>query len=225
MAVERPVKLKRSMIVPLVADHWAVQVGDTWYEVAGKSEDDMHINKSYGDKAESGSRAFGSEIVGVTTKTDEEIKKWIDMWVLQHVTCVLIRRNCQKFAFELIWWLTDGVFKVRTSEMNQTTSIADIMSCFSDNPGSLSVSHEGNVIKSQKVAGPGLGAFADAKLYENSVDFGKVAGFHFGLNVSTGIGVRNGNAEVHLLGFGGKVGKDGVEINTPILGVRACSIM
>ncbi len=54
---------------------------------------------------------------------------------------------------------------------------------------------------------------------------GNVVGAHFEPNVNTGVGARNGNLEAHLLGFGGKVGADGVEINTPIGGVNACALM
>ena len=41
---------------------------------------------------------------------------------------------------------------------------------------------------------------------------------HADINLNTGLGVRNGNVELHLLGFGGKVGTDGIEINTPWYG-------
>ena len=36
--------------------------------------------------------------------------------------------------------------------------------------------------------------------------------------MNTGAGVRGGNLDVHLLGFGGKVGADGLTIDTPIGG-------
>ena len=54
---------------------------------------------------------------------------------------------------------------------------------------------------------------------------GNIAGIHLEPNVNTGIGARNGNVEAHLLGFGAKVGADGLEINTPIGGVNACDLM
>ena len=43
--------------------------------------------------------------------------------------------------------------------------------------------------------------------------------------MNTGIGARNGNVEAHVLGFGAKVGADGVEINTPLGGANACNVM
>ena len=36
--------------------------------------------------------------------------------------------------------------------------------------------------------------------------------------MNTGVGARNGNVELHLFGFGMKVGVDGLEINTPWIG-------
>ena len=44
-------------------------------------------------------------------------------------------------------------------------------------------------------------------------------GVHADLNVNTGAGVRGGN-----LGFGGKVGADGVTIDTPVGGAK-CVVM
>ena len=41
---------------------------------------------------------------------------------------------------------------------------------------------------------------------------------HADINLNTGLGVRNGNVELHILGFGGKFGTDGIEINTPWYG-------
>ena len=77
--------------------------------------------------------------------------------------------------------------------------------------------------QAQAVAGPGLGAFADASLVRLEASAGPL-GVHLDPNVNTGIGARNGNVEAHLLGFGGKVGADGVEINTPLGGAN-CTLM
>ena len=79
--------------------------------------------------------------------------------------------------------------------------------------------------QAQAVAGPGFGAFGDASVGRLEVSAGNVIGVHAEPNLNTGIGARNGNVEAHLLGFGAKVGADGVEVNTPLGGVNACSIM
>ena len=41
---------------------------------------------------------------------------------------------------------------------------------------------------------------------------------HTDINLNTGVGARNGNIELHILGFGFKIGADGLEINTPWVG-------
>ena len=45
-----------------------------------------------------------------------------------------------------------------------------------------------------------------------------------GLNADTGIGFRGGNFDAHLLGFGVKVGADGLAVDTPVVGAN-CSVM
>ena len=80
-------------------------------------------------------------------------------------------------------------------------------------------------INAQGVCGPGLGLFLDTNVAEIKLSFGNIIGGHVGLNANTGVGARNGNLEAHFLGFGGKIGADGVEINTPLGGAHACSIM
>ena len=67
--------------------------------------------------------------------------------------------------------------------------------------------------------------FVDATVADAQASVGNWIGGHVGLNANTGVGARNGNLEAHVLGFGGKIGADGVEINTPIGGVNACSVM
>ena len=50
--------------------------------------------------------------------------------------------------------------------------------------------------------------------------FGNIVGLHVDYNLNTGIGTRNGNIEAHLLGLGARAGADGLDVNTPIGGVR-----
>ena len=68
-----------------------------------------------------------------------------------------------------------------------------------------------------------MGAWANASLVRSELSAGPV-GVHADLNVNTGAGVRGGNLDVHLLGFGGKVGADGVTIDTPVGGAK-CVVM
>ena len=66
----------------------------------------------------------------------------------------------------------------------------------------------------------GIFAVANASLVRAEANFGNAVDVHEDLIVNTGAGVRNGNVEAHLLGFRGKVGTDGLEVNTPVGGVR-----
>jgi hypothetical protein len=74
------------------------------------------------------------------------------------------------------------------------------------------------------VAGAGFGAWAGASLGRAEVNLGPVVGIHVEPNLNTGVGVRDGNLDVHVLGFGARVGADGLEINTPLGGVNACIV-
>ena len=75
--------------------------------------------------------------------------------------------------------------------------------------------------QAQCVAGPGLGVFLNLSCsrVEFSFGFPCIGGdLHADININTGVGARNGNIEAHVLGFGGKVGTDGIELNTPWFG-------
>ena len=74
-------------------------------------------------------------------------------------------------------------------------------------------------VEAEAIAGPGLYAGVNASLVRVEANFGNVVGVKVDVNAKTGAGVRNGNVEAHFLGFGGKVGTDGVEMNTPLGGV------
>ena len=84
--------------------HWAVQVGNTWYEIDGVFGDGKRnrIHTTYGEVARSGAGRFGGEIVGETTKSDEEIENFYREWVSNNPTYGAFSENCQKFAIDLI---------------------------------------------------------------------------------------------------------------------------
>ena len=241
----RQVKLGRiAMIGSPVAYHWAVQVGDTWYEIDGGKSSPNSVTKHKGSSAASGAGSLGGELVGETDATNDEIEKWIDRWLNRNPDYETLTANCQKFAYEFMEWLTDGNF-ICSHRFNaaDTTSNNDV------NIRSFRRAEDGNAVarisdaearasyaygsisartlhaQAQAVAGPGLGAWADASAFKVEASLGNVVGAHLEPNVNTGVGVRNGNVDVHLLGFGGKIGADGIELNTPLGGVNACSVM
>ena len=47
---------------------------------------------------------------------------------------------------------------------------------------------------------------------------------HVGPNLNTGMGVRDRNLDLHLLGSGLRVGADGLALDTPMGGAK-CSVM
>ena len=79
-------------------------------------------------------------------------------------------------------------------------------------------------VEAEAIAGNGFGAWANASLFRGGQIGAGPVGITPDLNVNTGIGVRGGNLDVHLLGFGTKVGADGVTIDTPLGGAK-CAIM
>ena len=248
---KRTVKLGRKLLAPPspVAHHWAIQVDDTWFEIGpkqAKGHTPNVIERNKGDVAESGAGKFGGEIVGTTTKTDSEIDDWCERWVRINPDYDFIQDNCQKFAYEFMIWLTDNNYKCdhRVDAGNIDTENREFwaadgfaaakggnaIASYGLGQGHASVGPVNTKVKvgqfsAQAVAGPGFGAFADATVAEVGISAGNIVGAHVGLNANTGAGVRNGNVEAHLLGFGGKIGADGIEINTPVGGVNACSVM
>jgi len=256
LKMERTVKLGRKLItpnIPGVAQHWAVKVGDRWYEIHGKSDSHTYniVDRGYGYAADSGAGSLGGELVGKTNKSDAQIDAWIENWEKTNCHYSLMATNCQKFAFEFIAWQTEGVYTIphRVDAAMMASNGRKMMMMNGRTLGGFAASEDGNHIarfgsgdsmaslgplqyknrsmefKAQAVAGnPGLGAFVDASLQKAEVSAGNLVGVHVDLNINTGIGLRNGNFEAHLLGFGGKIGADGLEINTPIGGAN-CSIM
>ena len=67
------------------------------------------------------------------------------------------------------------------------------------------------------------GAWANASVARAEASVGPV-GAHVDLNANTGAGFRGGNLDVHVLGFGGKVGADGLTVDTPVGGAK-CIVM
>ena len=88
--------------------HWAVQVGNTWYEIDGvfgeKNGDGKRnrIATTHGKVAKSGAGSFGGEFVGKTTKSDEQIKNFNRRWVSNNPTYHVFSENCQQFAIDFI---------------------------------------------------------------------------------------------------------------------------
>ena len=251
---ERYVKYGRKKILDscLIANHWAVAVGKdeswTWYEIelpengqGSKGSKRTKIVKNTGTTATSGAGYFGGEIVGKTRKTDAQIDGFIAEYGEENPNYDLMTTNCQQFAVQLIRWLTDDNYRLthvpeaaeNARSVGNTIAVAHNGQAFAaahvaqidGTVGPLSGEISFLSAEAEAIAGPGFGAWANAEVVKVEADLGPVVGAHVGLNANTGAGVRGGNLDVHLLGFGGKIGADGVAVDTPIAGVRACSIM
>ena len=252
---KRYVKLGRKILWNYggVAHHWAVAVGKdeswTWYEIelpengqGNQRGKRTKIVKNNGRTANSCAGYFGSEIVGKTRKTDTQIEDVIAEYESENPNYHLLTTNCQQFAVQFIRWLTDDVYRLKhlPDAAENTRSVGG---------NTISVAHNGQVyiaahctkfdgtvgplsgeltflsVEAEAITGPGLGAWADLEILKMEADLGPLVGGWLGLNVNTGVGVRGGNLDVHLLGFGGKIGADGLAIDTPVGGVRVCSVM
>ena len=247
-AIMRAVKLgRKAMLGTPVAYHWAVKVGNTWYEIdVEKSNGKIknYIKNQDGFAAASSAGALGGELVGETDATDSQISLWIGEWLSRNPDYNILSDNCQTFAYEFMDWLTNGNFSVshrfnaarenmplkkgfkRFAREEDGNAIARYTTSeVRKSAGVFSVSTRSIHAQAQAVAGPGLGAWADASAFKVEAAYGNVVGVHIEPNVNTGAGIRNGNLDVHLLGFGGKIGADGIEVDTPLGGVSACSMM
>ena len=181
---------------------------------------------------------MGGSTVGKTTKSDEEIDDFISSWLSQNPKYGLNAANCQTFATEFIAWLTDDNYNisaafdtgnVETKSNSLTHAVAHdgtAYACASLGEGRGAIGPYSVVARLPTAhAGvsdgtEGLYAVAEASAIRYEANYGNVVGAHVDVNVNTGLGFRNGNAEAHLQGFGGRVGTDGVEVNTPLGGIR-----
>jgi hypothetical protein len=101
----RTIKLGRKM-ADGSGHPWDVKIGPLWYGIVWKgckSPSGMEIQQSYGSAND------GGEIVGETSKSDGEIYRFIEDWVARNSYNTVSQAIHQKFAYELVVFLTDGV--------------------------------------------------------------------------------------------------------------------
>jgi len=240
------VYIGRKQLAMMGVHHWAVKVGSVWYEIkgAGKKANNSpnEIVVSYG-----GCSAGGAQVqscVGKTYKDHEDITNFNDRWMKKHPKYNFMWGNCQIYARELVIWCC-GVnvawppnFNIESSaptgRVGQNTHFIKDSGSIKASVGHLTL--DGNIgpvrglVAGPKAAfeayndGNNLGVFADVEAYRAEADIG-IASAAYAPNVSTGVGVRNGNVEASFLGFGMGVGEDGFKVKTPLVEVKACSVM
>lgn len=242
---KRTVQLGSKILVATFANHWAVKIGDTWYEVdgAGKNANNSKNNistKVGGSTSKNGAKLLEGGIVGTSDKTDKEIQKFIETWISNNPTYDVWTANCQKFVTDITVWATNGACKLPPMEAGdgahgygpsafagakngEATAHAGTGHAEAQG-GVFRVSADGPAAGASAMAGEtGFGAFGEASLGKVEVSAGPVRA-HLEPNINTGVGMRNGNVEATFLGTGFKVGKNGVGVRTP-LGGADCSIM
>lgn len=240
----KSVVLGKKVLVPYAAEHWAVKVDDTWYEVPGVSKSETGPNKiqvSYGRVAKSGAVPFGGGLVGSTDKSQSEIDKFITNWEKQNPFYDFMTTNCQKFAKEFVDFLCDGCAQLPMmnagirghgvgprawSTSANGTAVANASVGRSETQhGVARAAAEGPAVGAKALCGDeGFGAFAKASVGRAEAGIGNPVGVHVDLNINTGVGVHDGNFEASVLGFGTKIGQGGFEVNTPIGGAK-CIVM
>lgn len=236
----------RKILFAYNATHWAVKVGNTWYEVPGASKGDKNkkneIMRGYGQAAPSGALPLGGGLVGSTTKSQAEIDEFIQKWEHDNPYYDLYSTNCQKFAKDFVDFLCGSYAKFPVAMeagmrkhvhgpmgfavAANGTAVAEATTGRAE--GQYGIAHataEGCNAGAMALCGEeGFGAFSKASVGRAEAGIGAV-GVHLDLNVNTGVGFRNGNVEASVLGFGFKAGGGhGIELDTPIGGAK-CNIM
>ena len=108
---KRSVLFGRKTIGLPLAYHWALKVGDTWYEIPGTSFSEKgkenKVQAWPGKTSKSGAECCRKS--GSTRKTDSEIAEFNKKYEKDHPTYNLVTDNCQTYVTELFAFLmTDG---------------------------------------------------------------------------------------------------------------------
>jgi len=120
--------------------HWAIKVGDTWYEInpnvkdtfksimGRRDSEDKHIPntivESQGEAAASSTEP--ERTVGHTEKSAEEISEFNESWYEEHSTYHLWSTNCQRYSYDLVVWLC-GEEIADTLPMQEADQIKEAM--------------------------------------------------------------------------------------------------
>lgn len=224
------------------ATHWAVQVSDKWYEVRGASKQDSDKPMSIESSRHPARSKVGADVsrfgrVGVTRMSDADIQRWIDEWTSSNPTYYWGSDNCQRFARELIDFLTNGAHRPLPmmdagSGGNRAVGPsawagAERGSAYAGATVANMQGHRGllngaldapNAAAAALCNREGFGAFGEAELARVEGGFGpiRVAGH---VNVNTCVGFRNQGLEVAVGGFGLKAGANGLCVSCPVLSI------
>ena len=178
-----------------VARHWAIKVGNSWYEldgdgVANKGEGTNTINggirnafghlidpcgkPTFGEYSRSGAGSF-LRLVTTTFKLEKEIHEFNQGWLQNNPDYHMLASNCQKYATEVAKFLSeDGCFRLLIPEGGTIAYAAG--------PGAYTIGTDGTHVA---VASTGKASAGD-------VIFVEVEG------PNAGVAAGNGNNEAYV---------------------------
>lgn len=226
--------------------HVAVKIGETWHEVVGDDEKPYRSNTgSYSEGCREEMRCTKTELLGATDWTDPKIKHWSNQWTHKH-SYEVWTSNCQTYVQDLVSEACGASASVNLHQWFHAAETSNRKWAGGPDAFAWSVGNtakarattgraesqwtvfkgaaEGPAAGAETRAGDGeLYAGVQASLFSLEGKAGPVA-LKYEPNLNTGGGVRNGNLEGAVLGFGGKIGKDGITLKNPLVEV-SCVVM
>merc|ERR1719419_1922141 len=90
--------------------HSAVKLEDTWYEVSVPHTHGSKVDivSSAGDKSAGKAEILADKVLCSSTKTDEEVKQWIEDYETKHALFDINHNNSFHFCQAFVKWLSDG---------------------------------------------------------------------------------------------------------------------
>ena len=221
------------------AYHWAVKVDDDIYEIerqGSKKDKRNSINGSREGRPKQECRNPDAFLLlaGATKKSDTEILEFNEEWVEEHPQYDALTDNCQTYTLDFVRFLIGGSFvlpipqagdcawangpnahAIDTDKFAQAKATTGKVGA---QWGVLAAEAEGPMAAASvavDLKSGNFGAFAEASLGRAE---GKVGPARARLepNINTGIGAKDGQAQLKVLGFGGSVGTKGFGISTPL---------
>merc|ERR1719419_2061082 len=95
--------------------HSAVKLEDTWYEVSVPHTHGSKVDivSSAGDKSAGGAELLVDKVLCSSTKTDEEVKQWIEDYETKYAVFDIIHNNSFHFCQAFVKWASDGNCNLR----------------------------------------------------------------------------------------------------------------
>jgi len=229
------------------ATHYAVRVGHPetgdCYEVEqeGKPNKIMSINglELNGEPKKAKEIKGTLTLSGSTLKNDISILEFNKNWSTRYPTYVLLGANCQKYARDCLEFLVEGSYE-GPCPLPQADWGAWHCSKGSHRVEEAGVWHRkwtagkigaifmifGFEAEGPKIASGGSkeyyyenwGSFIEVSLFRIEAKFVPLRA-RIDLNVNTGFGMRDGQFQAKLVGFGISIGNNGVGVSTPVVGL------